>query len=47
MLWEETGLYTLLDNQSMILRIIEKGVYGISIQPIDSTNLKFQSIALS
>jgi hypothetical protein len=47
MLWEETGLYTLLDNQSMILSIIEKGVYGVSIQPIDSTNLKFQSIALS
>lgn len=31
MIWAEVGLYTLLDNQSTVLRVIEKGVYGISI----------------
>lgn len=40
-------MFTVSDNQSMVLKVVEKGVYGISIEPIDSTKLKFESIALS
>ena len=47
MIWQEAGLFTVSDNQSMVLKVVEKGVYGISIEPIDSTKLKFESIALS
>ena len=39
--FRETALYSLTDSQSMVLRIVEKGTYAISIQSIASTRRKF------
>ena len=37
----EVGLYEAHDGQSMIIQIIEKGTYAISIQSLDSTKQKY------
>jgi hypothetical protein len=46
MLWKEVSLFVLSDNQSSITKVLESGTYGISIQPIVSTKLKFDSLGI-
>ena len=45
--FRETALYVISDAQSMLLTIVEKGTYAISIQSIASTRKKFQQLGLS
>ena len=47
LLWYEVALYQLSDGQSMLMEIVDGGVYGLSIQPIDSTPLKFNNVGIS
>ena len=37
----EIALYSLIENQATILKIIEPGVYVLSIQPVASSREKF------
>ena len=46
MLWNEVSLFVLSDNQSSITKVLESGTYGVSIQPIVSTKLKFDSLGM-
>lgn len=43
----EIGLYTLNDQQSTILQVVERGTYAVSIQSINSTPQKFQTLGFS
>jgi hypothetical protein len=45
--FRETALYSLTDSQSMVLKIVEKGTYAVSIQSIASSRKKFQQLGLS
>ena len=46
MLWNEVSLFVLSDNQSSITKVLEGGTYGVSIQPIVSTKLKFDTLGM-
>ena len=42
--FSEIGLFTQLENQSLLLKVIQPGVYVVSIQPIASSKNKFTSL---
>ena len=45
--WKETALYQLSDGESHIMKVVEKGIYGVSIQPIASDIKKFGNMGVS
>lgn len=40
----EIAIYSFMEDQSTILKVIEQGVYVVSVQPIASTKEKFTTI---
>ena len=42
--FKEVGLYTYSEQQSLVLQVVEKARYVLSIQPIASSKTKFSTI---